>query len=71
MTLPLRCIQIGTITMQGPCEVEFALNHQLGPEPTGYGTIRDGLTTFTGKLIDQVRGNNQAHEAGTAQRTHG
>ncbi len=71
MTLPIRCIQICTTTVQGPCEVAFIHNHHIGPEPTGNGTIRDGHTTFTGKLIDQVRGDYQAHEAGIAQRAGG
>ncbi len=53
--LPIRCIRIGGTIVQGPCEIAFIHNHRLGPEPTGYGTIRDGRTTFTGKLIDQVR----------------
>ncbi len=58
--LPIRCIRIGGTIVQGPCEIAFIHNHHTGEqEPTGRGTIRDGLTTYTGKLIDQVRGNHQ------------
>lgn len=60
--LRIRCIQIGGIIVQGPCIIALIHNHHLGPEPTGYGTIRDGRTTYTGKLIEQVRGNHQPQE---------
>jgi hypothetical protein len=49
---PIRCIQLGRSTAQGPCDAE----------PTGRGTLDLGDRKVTGPLVEMVRGNDGVGE---------